>query len=62
MFGPLSCDHGYFQLSPRKVGGGEKERETVTRAPSLEPHGARPGQVTAFFTAWLRRGLLPWRQ
>lgn len=47
MFGSLSCDHGYFQLSPRKVlGRGEKERETVTRAPSLEATRgqARPGE------------------
>ena len=49
-------------VTKKSRGGGEKERETVTRAPSLEPHGARPGQVTAFFTAWLRRGLLPRRQ
>ena len=47
MFGSLSCDHGYFQLSPRKVlGRGEKETETVTRAPSLEATQgqARPGE------------------
>lgn len=33
----FSCDHGYFQLSPREVlgrGWGEKERETVSRAPA----------------------------
>lgn len=43
MFGSLSCDHCYFQLSPRKSGVGvEKERETYQ---SHQPGGhTGPGQ------------------
>lgn len=43
MFGSLSCDHCYFQLSPRKSGVGvEKERETYQ---SHRPGGhTGPGQ------------------
>lgn len=42
MFGSLSCDHGYFQLSPRKSGQG---REIVARATSLKAIGGQAKQV-----------------
>lgn len=46
MFGSLSCDHCYFQLSQRKkqAGGGERERKLLPEPLAWKPHGARTGK------------------